>query len=228
MSKSEFNEKTLKIRSYPYHLKYTLFSSDEIKKLRQKEFAFLYFHFDEYRSKGNKMYKRANFREAVNFYIMAYSLLKWIEFKDSQNKNYTNLLREQTPILDDDIILGKCAKLNGMTNAIEEDSYRFCLINLLMSMSYAYMEIRHYRSAIDCLNECVSYDDSVADVFFRRSQARMYDNFSDISELYVALADVQRAKTLGNCEVYNRHCAMLVNLIKNKKLQEKEKIKSKK
>ena len=226
MSKAEFMNKTEKIRKLPYHLKYTLFSTEEIKKLRQKEFAFIYFHFDEMKEKGNKMYKRGKFREAIDFYIAAYSLLKWIEFKDPHNKNFTKLLREQTPILDEDIKEGKCSKLNWMTNALEEDSYRFCMINLLLSLSYAYMELRHYSSAIHCLDECLTYDDSVPDVYFRRAQARIYNKFSDLNSLIVALADIQRAMSLNNCRIFFEHNDIVNNLIHRKKNLEIEKLKS--
>jgi hypothetical protein len=226
MSKAEFMNKTEKIRKLPYHLKYTLFSTEEIKKLRQKEFAFIYFHFDEMKEKGNKMYKRGKFREAIDFYIAAYSLLKWIEFKDPHNKNFTKLLREQTPILDEDIKEGKCSKLNWMTNALEEDSYRFCMINLLLSLSYAYMELRHYSSAIHCLDECLTYDDSVPDVYFRRAQTRIYNKFSDLNSLIVALADIQRAMSLNNCRFFFEHNDIVNNLIHRKKNLEIEKLKS--
>ena len=227
MSKSDFMKKTAKIREYPYHLKYSLFASEDIKTLRQKEFAFLYFHFDELKEKGNKMYKRGKFREAIDFYISAYSLLKWIEFKDPQNKNYTKLLREQTPIIDEDIVEGKCSKLNWMTNAIEEDSYRYCLITVLLSLSYAYIELRHYSSAIHCLNECAAYDDSVPDVYFRRSQARVFDKYSDVSSLIMALADIQRAMSLFNCRIFFEQFEMVNNLIHRKKIVEQEKLKCK-
>jgi tetratricopeptide (TPR) repeat protein len=88
MSKEEFNSKTKKIRQYPYHLKYTLFQSEELKMLRRKEFAFLFFKFDELKEKGNKMYKRGKFRESIDFYIRAYSILKWIEFKEPKQIAY--------------------------------------------------------------------------------------------------------------------------------------------
>lgn len=229
MAKNEFAEKTKKIREMPYHLKCTLFASEEIKELRQKEFAFVYYYFDEMKEKGNKLYKRGKFREAMQSYIDAYSLLKWIEFKDPNNKNYSKILRDKMPILDEDIMEAKCTQLNGMTNAIEEDSYRFCIVNLLLSISYVYMELRHYSSAIACLNECLTYaEDGIPDIYFRRSQTRTYNNFSDLEQLLVALADIQRAMSLSNSKIYYEHYELLTNLIEGRKRSEKERLTRKK
>jgi tetratricopeptide (TPR) repeat protein len=227
--KNEFMQKTSKLRQFPYHLKNTLFASDEIKELRQKEFAFIYYRFDELKVKGNKLFKRAKFREAMQLYIDAYSLLKWIEFNDSLTKNYTKILRENIPILDEDITEGKCSKLNWMTNAIEEDSYRFCIVNLLLSMSYVYIELRHYSSAISSLDECLTYadDNAAAEIYFRRSQARTYNKYSDLEQLLIALADIQRALSLSNSKIYYEHYEILQNLINRSKKNEKEKLTSK-
>ncbi len=207
-------------------MKYTLFQSEEIKALRKKDFAFLYFKFDELKEKGNKFYKRGKFREAIDFYIGAYSILKWIDFKDPAKTNSAKLLRQQCAILDEDIFEGKCNKFNCMTNAIEEDSYRFCLINLLMSLSYAYMELRHYSSALDCLNECLTCDDSLPDVFFRRAQTRIYDKNSDEDSLRLALDDIKKALTFSQQKIYQEHYDLLQNLIACKEIEQQEKFKS--
>ncbi len=210
----------------PYHLKYTLFQSEEIKALRKKDFAFLYFKFDELKEKGNKMYKRGKIREAIDYYIGAYSILKWIDFKDPKKTNSAKLLREQCAILDEDIYEGKCSKFNCMTNAIEEDSYRFCLVNILMSLSYAYMELRHYASAIDCLNECLTCDDSLPDVLFRRGQARIYNKNSDEDALLLALEDLKKALNFSSHKIYQEHYDLVQNLIACKQIEQQDKLKS--
>lgn len=68
MTKKEFVGKTIQIRSYPYHLKYTLFASEKIKEIRQKGFSYASIPFEELKEKGNKMYKKGKFREAIDFY----------------------------------------------------------------------------------------------------------------------------------------------------------------
>lgn len=161
----------------------------------------------------------------------AYSLIKWIEFKEKNQNNffYSHLIREEIPILDDDIIEKNSRNLNIN---IDDDSYRFCIVNILLCMSYCYIELRHYSSAIDCLNECISYsedNDNYPDVYLRRSQARMYNKRSDDSQLVLALADIQKAISLsinGN-KLYNEHYRILMKLIQARKHIEKEKIKSK-
>lgn len=225
MSKDLFLFKTQKIRAYPFHMKYTLFQSDEIKALRNKDFAFLYFKFDELKEKGNKMYKRGKFRESIELYIGAYSILKWIDFKDVKKKNYSKVLREQLAILDEDIVEGRCNKFNCMTHAIEEDSYRICIIKLLLSLSYAFMELRHYSNAIHCLNECINYDDSMPDSFFRRAQARIYDRSSDEESLKIALEDLKKAITITPQKIFLEHYDILQNIIISKKRAEIEKLK---
>jgi hypothetical protein len=69
MTKAEFLNKTIQIRSFPFHLKYTLFASDEIKEIRRKGFSYTSVCFEEKKEKGNKMYKKGKFREAIDLYI---------------------------------------------------------------------------------------------------------------------------------------------------------------
>lgn len=232
MNKNEFIEKTNRIRSFPNHLKYTLFANEKIKSVRQKEFAFTHLLFEEFKEKGNKNYKKGKFKDSIDCYVMvlnqyliqAYSLLKWIEFKGPQN--YINLLQSPTPILDDAIILKQC-KIDD--NIIEQDTFREAIVNLLLCLSYAYMELRHYSSALDCLNECVQYaDDCFADFYFRRSQARAYNKLSNDESLLLSLVDIQKAICLinGN-KIYNEHLKILTELMESKKSDESYKIESK-
>ena len=228
-TKSEFSKLTTKIRQYPHHLKYTLFANEKIKALREKEFIFVFYTFDEIKEKGNKLYKRGKFRDALEAYMEAYSLLKWIEFKDKSKNNYSKLIREEIPILDDDIVEKNSCDLNLN---LDEDSYRFCIVNILLCMSYCYIELRHYSSAIDCLNECVNYcedNEKHPDAYLRRSQARMYNKFSDDAQLVLALADIQKAINLSvkwEDKIYNDHYNILMKLIQTRKTIEKERIKS--
>jgi hypothetical protein len=69
MTKKQFSQKTSQIRKFPNHLKYTLFANENIKATRQKEFSFVSFCFEQIKEKGNKMYKRGKFRDAIDLYI---------------------------------------------------------------------------------------------------------------------------------------------------------------
>jgi SOS response regulatory protein OraA/RecX len=132
--------------------------------------------------------------------------------------------------LDDDIIECKCSKIDEE----EEDSdYPLC-ISLLLCLSYAYMELRHYHSAIDCLNECSTYsdDDNNCDIYFRKSQARMYNKKSTREELNLALIDAQKTlniynKNDKNSQIYTEHYQILKKFIEDKTNFEQERIKSK-
>lgn len=149
-------------------------------------------------------------------------MLRWIEFKDEKKK--INLLKFSSldPIFDTDIYQD-LAKISDLVT--EEDIYRYCLIYLLMAMSYSFMELRHFKEAIDCLDECIIYaGDKIADPYFRRSQARMCNKFSDDEQLLLALADIQKAKSISNDNKYEENYQKLISLIEEKKKIEFEKI----
>lgn len=88
MELSEFRKKTKILRSYPRHLKNTLFIKDErIEKIRKKEFTLVFFAYDEIKEKANKLYKQKKFRLAIAYYNFAYCILKWLEFKENKEEN---------------------------------------------------------------------------------------------------------------------------------------------
>lgn len=70
LSNKEYQEKTKQIRSYSRQMKYTLFSHNDenLKKLREKEFPIVFFAYDDIKDKGNKLYKKKKFREAIKYY----------------------------------------------------------------------------------------------------------------------------------------------------------------
>lgn len=143
--------------------------------------------------------------------------MKWIEFVDDnkRNKIITDCLTDN--ILDSDIILKKIFIDDDITSKLFE-SYDACLVYLLLNMSSAYMELRHYREAISCLDECESIcGEKMPDIFFRRSQARTYNKFSDDSELNMALKDIELAKSLKDSEIYEEHLKILNKLIEEKR-----------
>jgi hypothetical protein len=52
----------------PYPYIHTLFHPEDLKKLRDKPFSGLYYHFDKYREDGNKLYKEKEYFEAIDVY----------------------------------------------------------------------------------------------------------------------------------------------------------------
>ena len=83
---SDFRNKTKTLRNYPKHLRNTLFLKDErIRKIRNKEFTIVFFAYEEIKDKANKLFKKKVFRKAINYFIFAYSLFKWLELKEVSN-----------------------------------------------------------------------------------------------------------------------------------------------
>jgi tetratricopeptide (TPR) repeat protein len=196
-------------------MKCTLFHTDEkIKKIRTKEFPLVFFVYDEVKDKGSKLFKKKKYREAIEYYIYAYSMLKWIEFKDTKKGAEFLTVPSLDPILDADIKECKCF-LDDV--AVEEDSYKASIVYLLMSLSSAYMELRHYSEAIDCLNECIAVaGDKVPDLFFRRSQARTFNKNSSDKELQIAKEDIEKAISLKKEAIYVEHQEKLKKIIEDK------------
>jgi hypothetical protein len=52
----------------PAPMKHTLFHADDLKKLREKPFSGLFFHFDKYKEDGNKHFKEGEYFEALEYY----------------------------------------------------------------------------------------------------------------------------------------------------------------
>ena len=197
LSDEEWIEKTKKIRSLPRHLKYTLFyqHQKELKEVHKFEFPRVFFIYDEIRQKGIRYYNRKKYRETLEYLNYAYGLMKWIEFKDI--KRQENFLKKPSldGILDKDINIKSC-----YMDAPEgqEESFKSCVVYTLEIMAYCFIELRHYTSAISCLDECEKIaGDLVPDVFFRRTQARMYNKNSNESEILKAKADIEKAIKLG-------------------------------
>ncbi len=218
LNEEEYLEKTKKLRNYPRHLRYSLFNQgdEKLQKVHEKEFPVVFFMYDDIKEKGNRLYLRKKYREAIEHYVYSYGLLKWIQFKDK--KRQEDFIRKPTlePILDDDII-EKSVYLDDVK--VEEDSYQACVVYLLMNLSYAYMELRHYSDALDCLNECAEVaEDKLPDVYLRRSQARTYNKRSTDEELDKAMKDIDKAIGLKpEEEIYKEHKEILKNIMEKRK-----------
>lgn len=119
-------------------------------------------------------------------------MLKWLDFhKEEKRKSFLKLNNE--PISDSDIYLSRIPAEED-----SEDSFKHSLTSLLKSLSYALIEQRHYSQAIHCLNECLDLEDNDPEVFFRRSQARLYNKFSKHKDLELALSDIEFSISINN------------------------------
>ena len=201
LSDEEFLEKTEKIRKMPRHLKYTIFyqNKDTLKDIHKEIFPKVFFLYDEIKQKGIRYYNRKKFRECLECMNYAYGLMKWIEFKDPKKEKNFLVKPSLDGILDEDIV-EKEVYMDAPDG--QKESYEACVIYVLEIMAYCHMELRHYNSAIECLDECEKIaGDRVPDIFLRRAQARMYNKNSDDNEIKKAKEDMEKAIKLG--EEYN-------------------------
>lgn len=126
------------------------------------------------------------------------------------------------PIFDEDIYQDQI-KMEDISS--EQDGYRYSLIYLLLAMSYSFIHLRHFKNAIECLDECISLSgEKMADPYFRRCQARMCNKFSDEEQLILALADIQKAKSLSNDKIFEDTYIRLMVIIEQRQLNELEKL----
>lgn len=226
LSSKEYIQQTKLLRSIPLHLKMTLFSNEKAELIRKREFSFIEISFNEFKEKGNKLYNKRKFGQALEQYVEAYGLLKWLEVKDKSLLSYANIVQEQRPIVDGDII-----KCSSYLNTIEDDdSLNQSTCSILLCMSYCFLQMRHYKNAVECLNECLEIDENNTIALFRRSQALMYNKNSKFSHLEKSREDIEKAINLlieSNAEVpdiYKDQEQAVKKLIEQKKKEEKEQI----
>jgi len=221
LSEEEFFLKTEKLRRIPRHKKYTLFNQrdEKLQKIHEKEFPVVFFAYDDIKEKGNRFFKRGKFREAVQHYSYAYGLLRWVEFKDKKRGQDIVAKPSLEPILDDDIE-EKIVYLDDVK--VEEDSYQACVVYLLKNLGYAYMELRHFSEAVDCFDEALEVaGDRLPDLYFRRSQARVYNKYSKQEDYELAKADILKAIELKKDEIIFKEHLDIINKIVEKNFEEK-------
>ena len=230
MNKADFYQKTTKLRSMPRHLRFSLFylKEEKLVNLKKKEFPDIYFAYEELREKAYNHYSMKEFKQAIKYYILTYSLFKWLEFKDgSRDKDILNSQSDSLPILDNDIeekrLHFKKDDEIDISN-FEEGCYKTCLTTILKHLSLCYMHQRHYSEAIVCLNEAINYsNDKVPELYLRRSQTRTYNKFSTIEHLNQALKDINKAIELDENEPrFLIHLKILNDLIEEKSSKEIE------
>jgi hypothetical protein len=227
MIENDFINKTKKIREMPRHLKFTLFhyNDEKIKKIRKKDFTTVYFIYEEIKEKAMNFYLEEDYRQCITYLNFAYSCFKWLEFKEEErNLNFCNKNYKLEVILDEDIIEKRMKTDTSIE--FEEKTYKGCLILILKFMSFAYMHLRSFEEAIKCIDEAISYSsDKVAELYLRRSQARLYNRFSSLDILYLALSDAQHAIDIDAEEVrFKIHMETLNTYVEEKKIREKEKV----
>jgi tetratricopeptide (TPR) repeat protein len=111
---------------------------------------------------------------------------------------------------------------------VEEDSFKACVVYTLMHLSYAYMEMRHYSDAVECMDEAIDIaEDKVPDLYFRRSQARAYNNYSNEEDYEKAMADIDKAISLKDDPMYKEHKKFIEEFIEKKFKDEVDRAKSK-
>ena len=201
LEENDWKEKTEKIRNLPRHLKYTLFYQDqpELENIHKLEFPKVFFMFDELKQKGIRYYNRRKFREALEYFNYAYGLMKWVEFKDKERQKNFIKKPSMNAILDEDIEIKSCYMDEPKA---EEESYKSCVVYILLVMAYCFIELRHYSSAINCLNECEKEaGDLVPDVFLRRAQALICKK--NISKIELEKAEKDLEKSIQLAEKFN-------------------------
>jgi tetratricopeptide (TPR) repeat protein len=137
------------MQKLPYPVKHSLFHPDDLKKLRDKPFSGLFFHFDKFKEEANKSFKEGQYFEAIDLYEQIMSVFRWAEFTDKEkNDDFFKALKME-PILDKDIKINE-KDLDGDNCEIEMRTNLVC--TLLLSIAYCYMKLHFYDEAIKCLD----------------------------------------------------------------------------
>ena len=198
LSKTEWLEKTKKIRNFPRYLKNTLFFQSQLKlqDIHKCNFSKVYDIYMAIKNKALNLYTNRQYRECLEHFNYAYGLFKWIELKDKSIKLNDISSNENFSILDDNIEEKKVL-IEFSNNKKEEELYKYCLIYILEIMAYCHMELRLYSNAIECLDECATMaGNRFPDVYLRRAQARIYNRKISDEELKTAEKDINRAINL--------------------------------
>ena len=198
LSKTEWLEKTKKIRNFPRYLKNTLFFQSQLKlqDIHKCNFSKVYDIYMAIKNKALNLYTNRQYRECLEHFNYAYGLFKWIELKDKSIKLNDISSNENFSILDDNIEEKKVL-IEFSNNKKEEELYKYCLIYILEIMAYCHMELRLYSNAIECLDECAAMaGNRFPDVYLRRAQARIYNRKISDEELKTAEKDINRAINL--------------------------------
>lgn len=190
MTTRKFLSQRKLLERIPSTMKHTLFHPDEIKKLRDKPFSGLFFHFDKYKDEANKHYKEGEYFEAIEYYEQIMSVFKWMEFTDKErNEDFFKALKLE-PILDQDVKV--CEKDLG-EDECEIEMRTNLVVTLLLNQGYAFMKMHFYEEALKCFNYAIELAPVAADAYLRRSQVLMINRKSDMRDLKQAVDDANKA-----------------------------------
>lgn len=225
-------QKSKWIHTMPNYLRNTLFiKNKKIEEIRTKEYSVVFLIIEDLKEKAHELYKTKKYQSAINAYTLIYSILKWLKFKDEKKAQYniTDISKDNA-IIDDDIELHRVATDPNLK--YEEDSFKTSVIYVLKSLSYCYLNLRHYTQARKAMEEAIDYAHaSKPDVLFRRAQSIMYNKFSSLDDLGKALNDLKEAQELkkkkgDEDDLLNEHIKELSDVIKEKKYTEVGRVKS--
>ena len=240
LDKSEWANKTTKLRNYPRHLKYTLFYQNDIKlqQLHKSSLSKIYQIFLRIKSVGLNLYNNNKFRECLEQFNFAYGLFKWLEFRDKNIKLNEIINNENFVILDRDIEEKIINYNNNINNNKIENIHKTCLIYILEIMAYCNIELRLFSNAIECLEECeILGKKNFPDIYLRLAQARIYNKKSSDEELALAEKNINKGinlvllhntrnknqrKNLIDINIYNKTKNKLNQIIKTR-LETKQK-----
>ena len=80
--------------------------------------------------------------------------------------SYANIVQKQRAIVDGDII----KRSSYLNSTDDDDTFNDCICSILLSISYCFLQMRHYKNTVYCLDECLEIDENNVIALFRRSQ----------------------------------------------------------
>ena len=106
--------------------------------------------------------------------------------------SYANIVQKQRAIVDGDII----KRSSYLNSTDDDDTFNDCICSILLSISYCFLQMRHYKNTVDCLDECLEIDENNVIALFRRSQAWMYNKNSKYGDLEKSLQDIEKVLSI--------------------------------
>eukprot|EP00826_Nyctotherus_ovalis_P016835 TRINITY_DN14905_c0_g1_i1.p2 TRINITY_DN14905_c0_g1~~TRINITY_DN14905_c0_g1_i1.p2 ORF type:complete len:123 (+),score=28.20 TRINITY_DN14905_c0_g1_i1:723-1091(+) len=84
------------------------------------------------------------------------------------------------------------------------------LLSLLLCQSIVYMELSHFEESLKCCNEALGISKEAPEVYYRKSQAAVYNLSSTLKDLENALSDIEAAiKMSPNKKLYHEHAKLV-------------------
>ena len=112
--------------------------------------------------------------------------------RDRTLLSYANIVQKQCAIVDGDII----KRSSYLNSTDDDDTFNDCICSILLSISYCFLQMRHYKNTVDCLDECLEIDENNVIALFRRSQAWMYNKNSKYGDLEKSLQDIEKVLSI--------------------------------